>query len=61
MVIVAGPIREARRRLLVALGVRSGKGRVESELFAEHALRADGPQRASRPRTTASKRLPRKG
>ncbi len=34
----------ARRRLLVAVGVRSGKGRVESELFAEHALRADGPQ-----------------
>jgi hypothetical protein len=57
----ARPIREARRRLLVALGVRSGKGRVESEQFAEHALRADGPQRASGPRTTASKRLPRKG
>jgi hypothetical protein len=35
----AVPIREARRRLLVKVGVRAGKGRVESELFAEHALR----------------------
>jgi hypothetical protein len=55
---VARPVRELRRRLLVALGVRSGKGRVESELFAEHALRADGPQKTSRPRATAGKRLP---
>jgi hypothetical protein len=37
--LVARPFREARRRLLVGLGVRSGKGRVETELFAEHALR----------------------
>jgi hypothetical protein len=36
----AQPLREARRRLLVACGVRRGKGRVESELFAEDALRA---------------------
>ena len=37
--LVARPIRELRRRLLVKLGVRSGKGRVDTELFAEHALR----------------------
>jgi hypothetical protein len=55
--LIARPIRELRRRLLVAVGVRTGKGRVESELFAEHALRADGPQRASRPRSTTSGRL----
>jgi hypothetical protein len=55
--LVARPIRELRRKLLVALGVRSGKGRVESELFAEHALRADGPQEPSAARPTASKRL----
>ena len=36
---VARPFRELRRRLLVRLGVRSGKGRVETEVFAEHALR----------------------
>jgi hypothetical protein len=35
----ARPLRELRRRLLVRLGVRSGKGRVETEVFAEHALR----------------------
>ena len=33
-----------RRRLLVKLGVRTGKGRVETELFAEHALRSLSPQ-----------------
>ncbi len=37
--LVARPVRELRRRLLVRLGVRTGKGRVESEVFAEHALR----------------------
>ena len=52
----ARPIRELRRKLLVALGVRSGNGRVESELFAEHALRVDGPQAASPARTTAGQR-----
>ena len=36
---VAVPIRETRRRLLVLLGIRQGKGRVESEAFAEDALR----------------------
>ena len=37
--LVARPFRELRRRLLVRVGVRSGKGRVETEVFAEHALR----------------------
>jgi hypothetical protein len=36
---VARPFRELRRRLLVRVGVREGKGRVETEVFAEHALR----------------------
>ncbi len=42
---VARPIRELRRRLLVRIGVRSGKGRVETEVFAEHALRDITPSR----------------
>lgn len=41
--LVARPFRELRRRLLVRIGVRTGKGRVDSEQFAEHALRSDGP------------------
>ena len=40
---IARPIRELRRRLLVRLGVRTGRGRVESEQFAEHALRDSSP------------------
>lgn len=39
--LVARPIREMRRRLLVRLGVRTGRGRVDSEQFAEHALRSE--------------------
>jgi hypothetical protein len=42
--LVARPFRELRRRLLVRLGVRAGKGRVETELFAEHALRKASPE-----------------
>ena len=49
--LVARPFRELRRRLLVRVGVRTGKGRVETEVFAEHALRdithAEGPGRLS--------------
>ena len=41
--LIARPLREMRRRLLVRLGVRTGRGRVDSEQFAEHALRADAP------------------
>jgi hypothetical protein len=37
--LVARPFRELRRRFLVRVGVRAGKGRVETEAFAEHALR----------------------
>ena len=33
------PVRTARRRLLVLLGIRRGKGRVTSEHFAEDAVR----------------------
>jgi hypothetical protein len=42
--LVARPFREVRRRLLVKLGVRTGKGRVETEFFAEHALRSASPE-----------------
>lgn len=47
--LIARPIREMRRRLLVRLGVRTGRGRVESEQFAEHALRdsSDAERRAA--------------
>lgn len=41
--LVARPVREMRRRLLVRIGVRTGRGRVESERFAEHALRPSPP------------------
>ncbi len=41
--LLAAPVRELRRRLLVKLGVRTGKGRVETELFVEHALRQTVP------------------
>lgn len=37
---IAVPFRELRRRLLVLLGVRTGKGRVTSEHFVEHGWRA---------------------
>lgn len=36
---IAVPFRETRRRLLVLLGIRKGKGRVETEAFAEDGLR----------------------
>ncbi len=37
----AQPFREARRRLLVLVKVRSGRGHVETELLPEDAVRAD--------------------
>ncbi|MBL8867508.1 MAG: hypothetical protein JNK93_18275 [Planctomycetia bacterium] len=43
----AVPLREARRRLLKTLGVRSGAGRVESELFVEDGLRVVPARRAA--------------
>jgi hypothetical protein len=39
--LVAMPFRETRRRLLVASGVRSGRGRVETELVPEDAVRRE--------------------
>jgi hypothetical protein len=39
--LIAVPFRELRRRLLVALGVRVGKGRAVSEQFAEDAVRRE--------------------
>jgi hypothetical protein len=42
--LVARPFRELRRKLLVRVGVRSGRGRVETEVFAEHALRDITPR-----------------
>lgn len=44
--LIAVPVRQFRRWLLVKLGVRAGKGRVETELFAEHALRQTAPTSA---------------
>lgn len=38
--LVARPFREARRRLLVALRIRNGRGRVESEFMPEDAVLA---------------------
>ncbi len=38
---VARPFRACRRRLLVALAVRAGRGRVETEHFPEEVVRAD--------------------
>jgi predicted Ser/Thr protein kinase len=37
--LIAEPLRTARRRLLVLLGVRAGRGKVESERFVEIGLR----------------------
>jgi hypothetical protein len=48
--LVARPFRECRRRLLVALKVRSGRGRVETEFLPEDAVRAAG-EAASEPST----------
>ncbi|MBI2808040.1 MAG: hypothetical protein HYX68_23900 [Planctomycetes bacterium] len=46
--LVARPLREARRRLLVLLGVRKNQGRATSEHFAEDAVRhGDHAKRAA--------------
>jgi hypothetical protein len=39
--LVAVPLRETRRRLLVLVGVRKAKGRSHSEHFAEDAVRQE--------------------
>ena len=43
--IVATPIRQLRRMLLVALRVRSGRGFADSEYFAEEGARRDAARR----------------
>jgi hypothetical protein len=45
--LVAVPFRELRRRMLKGIGVRSGAGRVESELFVEDGLRTIPQRRAA--------------
>lgn len=44
--LVARPFRTLRRRLLVALGVRTGRGKVETERFVEAGLRNARPKAA---------------
>lgn len=44
---VAVPFRELRRRLLVARGIRLGRGSVETEVFAEDAVRRESAARAA--------------
>ncbi|MDG1872791.1 MAG: hypothetical protein P8J27_02685 [Mariniblastus sp.] len=39
---IANPFRATRRRLLVALGIRSGNGKPQSEAFIEEALQSSG-------------------
>jgi hypothetical protein len=43
---IAQPLRNLRRRLLVLLGVRSGRGKVDSERFVEAGLREPKSQAA---------------
>lgn len=43
--LIARPLRELRRRLLVALGVRRGVGRVQTEHFTENGLAVEPSQR----------------
>lgn len=44
--IFAVPFRQMRRRLLVARGIRTGRGAVASEVFAEDAVRRESSQAA---------------
>ncbi len=44
--LVAVPFRQLRRRLLVARGIRTGRGAVASEVFAEDAVRHETSQAA---------------
>jgi hypothetical protein len=44
--VFAVPFRQLRRRLLVARGIRTGRGAVASEVFAEDAVRRESPQAA---------------
>jgi hypothetical protein len=44
--VFAVPFRQLRRRLLVARGIRTGRGSVASEVFAEDAVRRESSQAA---------------
>jgi hypothetical protein len=44
--LVAVPFRQLRRRLLVARGIRTGRGAVSTEVFAEDAVRRESSQAA---------------
>jgi hypothetical protein len=44
--VFAVPFRQLRRRLLVARGIRTGRGAVASEVFAEDAVRRESSQAA---------------
>src|SRR5262249_56345965 len=44
--IIAVPFRQLRRRLLLARGIRTGRGSVASEVFAEDAVRRESSQAA---------------
>jgi hypothetical protein len=44
--LIAVPFRQLRRRLLVARGIRTGRGAVASEVFAEDAVRRESSQAA---------------
>jgi hypothetical protein len=44
--LVAVPFRQLRRRLLVARGIRTGRGAVASEVFAEDAVRRESAKAA---------------
>jgi hypothetical protein len=44
---IAVPFRELRRRLLVARGIRLGRGSVNTEVFAEDAVRRESAARAA--------------
>jgi len=44
--VFAVPFRQLRRRLLVARGIRTGRGAVSSEVFAEDAVRRESSQAA---------------
>jgi hypothetical protein len=44
--LIAVPFRQLRRRMLVARGIRTGRGAVASEVFAEDAVRRESSQAA---------------
>ncbi|MBA4187264.1 MAG: hypothetical protein C0467_04515 [Planctomycetaceae bacterium] len=45
--LIAVPFRQLRRRMLVSKGIRSGRGAVSTEVFAEDAVRRESASRAA--------------